>query len=221
VSRDRIPAWTGVAAWAGSLALHLLGGSWRVVRLDADAHDARLAAGERCIYALWHARLLPLVYTHRGQGAGVLVSRHRDGELITRIIQRLGYAAARGSSTRGGDEGLREMLSFAESGHLLAITPDGPRGPAEHVKPGLVYLASKSGVPVVPVAAGAKSTWRLRSWDGFRVPRPFARVTVAYGAPIRVPADLDAAETERWRREIEAAISNVTDTADRHAQGAA
>jgi lysophospholipid acyltransferase (LPLAT)-like uncharacterized protein len=218
---DRVPAWAGLAAWAGSIVLRLLGRSWRIAGVDRDAYDPKIEGSQRCIFALWHARLLPLVYTHRALDAAVLISRHRDGELIARAIQHLGYVAARGSSTRGGEEGVREMLELAAEGRLLAITPDGPRGPAERVKPGLIYLASKSGLPVVPIGAGADPVWLMRSWDRFRVPRPFARVAVAYGSPIAIPRDLDAVEAERWRCEVETAITTVTEAADRRSRGAA
>ena len=211
----RYPWWLEPAAIGGAALLRLLGATWRLTRIGIDEFDrARLARGERCVYALWHARLLPLVFTHRGRGAAVLVSRHRDGELVARMIEKLGFVTARGSSTRGGEEGLRDMLDWAEKKHLLAITPDGPRGPAERVKPGLVYLASRTGFPIVPVASAARPAWRLRSWDGFRVPRPFARVLVAYGPPIPVPPDLDRDALERTRLAVEAAIAELTATLD-------
>src|SRR5262249_9356731 len=159
------------------------GRTWRCDLAGTGAYDAEIARGARCIFAFWHSRLLPLAFTHRDRGIAVLVSRHRDGEIITRVIERMGFVAGRGSSTRGGEEGVRDMIEWAARAHLLAIPPDGPRGPAEIVKPGLVYLASRTGRPVVPVVATARPAWRLRSWDGFRVPRPFARVTVTYGAP--------------------------------------
>jgi len=216
--RPRYPWWLGLAAWAGAMVLRALGALWRIDRSGLAEHDAVLARGERCIFALWHARLLPLVYSHRGRGVAVLVSRHRDGELITRIVERLGFVTARGSSTRGGEEGLREMLDWAERGRGLAITPDGPRGPAEVVKPGLLYLASRSGLPVLPVASASSSGWRLRSWDGFRIPHPFARVVVAYGPPIAVPKDLDRDALEACRLEVEAAIVAVSAEVDRRAR---
>jgi lysophospholipid acyltransferase (LPLAT)-like uncharacterized protein len=204
------PWWIEPAAALGAAFLWLLGHTWRIDARGLAAFDARIAAGERCVFALWHARLLPLVFTHRGRGAVVLISRHRDGELITRIVERLGYRTARGSSTRGGGEGARDMLRVARAGALLAITPDGPRGPAEQVKPGLAFLASRAGIPVVPVAAAASSAWVFRSWDGFRVPRPFARVVVAYGTPLFVPRDADAGTLEAWRVRIEQSIAAHT-----------
>jgi hypothetical protein len=202
------------ASFAATSVLLGLGATWRLTRLRLDERDARLNAGERCIFALWHSRLLPLSFTHRRRGIAVLVSRHRDGEWIARTIERLGYVTARGSSTRGGEDGAREMLRHAEEGRMLGITPDGPRGPAERVKPGLVYLASRTGFPVIPIAAGARQAWRFRSWDAFQVPRPFARVFVAYGDPIHVPSRLDDDAAEAWRERIEAAIRAVTREVD-------
>jgi hypothetical protein len=194
--------------------LRLVGATWRVERIGLANHDAVFRSGGRCIFALWHARLLAGTYTHRDRGIVALISRHRDGELVARAVEQLGYATARGSSTRGGEEGVLEMVSWAERGRSLTITPDGPRGPAERLKPGLVWLASRTGLPVLPVGAAARSEWRLRSWDGFRVPRPFARLIIAYGAPITVPPELDRDQIETWRAEIERAITKVTQEAD-------
>jgi len=212
VSGLRHPWWLAPAAFAGAWLVRLLGISWRIERVGIVERDARLAQGERCIYAFWHARLMPLCFTHRGRGIAVLISQHRDGELVARIIERLGFAAARGSSTRGGEEGTRDMLRLAERGHVLAITPDGPRGPAGVVKPGLVYLASRTGFPVIPVAAATSRGWRLRSWDRFVVPAPFARVVVGYGSPIPVPAGLDDDAIEAWCVRLQGAIDELTET---------
>src|SRR5262245_28263117 len=210
MSRDRHPWWLGPAAMLGALLVRVLGASWRIERVDMAERDRRLQAGERCVFALWHARLLPLVFTHRGWGVGVLISQHRDGELIARIVERLGFTTARGSSTRGGEEGVREMLRLAGSGRMLAITADGPRRPAEQVKPWLVYLASRTGFPVVPSAAAANRAWCFRSWERFRLPWPFARVVVGYGAPITVPRALAENDVEAWRVRIQGAIDDVT-----------
>ena len=204
------PWWIEPAAALGAWFVWLLGHTWRIDARGLAAFDQRIAAGERCVFAFWHARLLPLVYTHRGRGIVVLISRHRDGELITRIIERLGFRTARGSSTRGGEEGARDMLRLARTGALLAITPDGPRGPAEQVKPGLAFLASRAGIPVIPVATASSSTWVFRSWDRFRVPKLFARVVVSYGVPLTVPRDADAAALEGWRDRIEQSIAAHT-----------
>lgn len=209
--------WTGWAAFAGAWLIRLVGLTWRVERVGTEPLEAAIARGERCVFAFWHARMLPLVYTHRDRGIAVLVSRSRDGELITRVIERLGYETARGSSSRAGGTGALEMLEWAGAGHLLAITPDGPRGPAETLKPGLVLLASRSGLPVVPVASASRPRLRLRSWDRFEIPLPFAHVWVAYGEPLQVPPGLADAEAESWRARIEHALQALTRDLDARA----
>jgi len=207
---DGSPWWMPLGVRAAAALVRGLGLSWRLEYRGVKEYDRILAGGERCIFAFWHARMLPLVFTHRGRGIAVLVSRHRDGEWIARLIELLGFATARGSSTRGGEEGVLSLLNLAERGHLLAITPDGPRGPAERLKPGLVYLASRTGFPVVPVASAADRAWVLGSWDRFRVPRPFARVVVAYGPPLLVPRALTEQAAESWRERIEESIARLT-----------
>jgi len=198
--------WFPLATAAGAAALRLLGWTWRLRRTNTADYDRRLAGGERCIYALWHCRMLPLIYAYRGLGVAALVSRSRDGELIAGVIERIGYVAARGSSSRGGQLGFNELVRFAADGRSLTITPDGPRGPREVVKPGLVRLASLTGLPVLPVASASRGAWVLRSWDGFRVPRPFATVWISYGEPVSVPAGLDEAGIEAWRGVLEQAL---------------
>jgi lysophospholipid acyltransferase (LPLAT)-like uncharacterized protein len=209
VSRAR-PWWFPLAAAAGAVALRLLGATWRIRRTNTAAVDRWLAGGGRCIYALWHCRMLPCIYSYRDLGVAALVSRSRDGELITGVIEHLGFVAARGSSSRGGQEGFQELVRFAQAGRSLTITPDGPRGPKEVVKPGLVRLASLTGLKVLPVASACRGAWVLRSWDGFRVPRPFARVSIAYGEPVEVPRGLDEAAVEAWRVKLEEALRECT-----------
>ncbi len=209
-SRSSYPAWLPAGAFAASALIAALASTWRMDRRGIAAWDAKLARGERCIFAVWHARVLPLVWSHRGRGVVVLVSRHRDGEWIARVIRRFGFGAARGSSTRGGDEAMRGMLAAVASGQLVGFTPDGPRGPAERVKPGIAWLASRTGLPVVPLATASDRAHAFGSWDRFRLPLPFARVVVAYGDPILVPADLDEAGLETWRARIEANLTAVT-----------
>lgn len=209
-----LPWWIPPAARVAADLIGAWAATWRLeFGPRFEALDAELRGGRRCIFAFWHSRLLPLVWTHRGRGHAVLISRHRDGELIARVIDRLGYTSARGSSTRGGEAGALEMLDLAASGRTLGITPDGPRGPARHAKSGIVLLASWTGLPVVPVTSASNRTWVLHSWDRFRLPLPFATVHVDYGDPIVVPRDLPDAAVEGWRRRIEAGLESVTASA--------
>ena len=172
----------------GSAALRAIASTWRF-RIRGGEHLASLrAAGTPFIFSLWHGQLLPLIWHHRGQHVAILVSEHRDGELIARIARSIGYRLIRGSTTRGGGRALLALVRTLETGTEVAVTPDGPRGPAFEFAPGALVAAHRTGAPLLPIAAHADRAWRLSSWDGFIIPKPFARVTVAYGAPVRVDA---------------------------------
>ncbi len=209
MSAARYPWWMEPAAALGALLVRLLGSTWRVRDVRPPQYADAVAAGERFVYCFWHARLLPLVHLRRGERICVLVSRHRDGQLITRIIEHVGFTSARGSSTRGGEAGVRELLAAAADGRDLAITPDGPRGPAEEVKDGLAFVAARVGLRVVPIATSARASWVFRSWDRFRVPKPFATVHVHYGEPIRVTT-----VDEAMRTTLEQSLRELTARAD-------
>ena len=205
MSARRHPWWLPLAAFAGALALRLLAATWRRERVLAPDYERALRAGEKFVYVFWHSGILPLTMDRVGEGIAVLVSQHHDGELVARLLARLGYVTARGSSTRGGDSGMRELLAWAERGRELAVTPDGPRGPVEVAKDGAAYVAVRSGLRVVAIGVGAAGAWRLRSWDRFLVPQPFSRLAVTYGAPLALPG-----EGAEDRARIESAIHEVT-----------
>jgi lysophospholipid acyltransferase (LPLAT)-like uncharacterized protein len=126
------------------------------------------------VLALWHGQMLPLLTTHRDSGIAVLISEHRDGEIIARVAKAFGVGTVRGSTSRGGSRALLEMVAFLRRGGEVAITPDGPRGPRHRFAPGALVAAHRAGVPVVGMAAHADRAWRLRSWDVFEIPKPFA-----------------------------------------------
>lgn len=162
-------------------------------------------AGKPFIFALWHGQLLPLLWHHRRQGISLVISEHRDGERIARVATGLGYNLVRGSSTRGGGRALIQLSRVLESGKEAAITPDGPKGPARSVAQGVLVAAQRSGAAILPIAASADSAWRAKSWDSFLVPKPFARVTVAYSAPITIPDGTSDAALQRTE-EVKAGI---------------
>jgi lysophospholipid acyltransferase (LPLAT)-like uncharacterized protein len=169
----------------GPLLIYLLAGTWKVeVAGRYDVYPRRKKAPKR-IYCFWHNRLLGLAFTERKKNIGILISSHFDGEVIARIVQRMGYRPLRGSSTKGGAAGLLSMLRN-EDVWYLAVTVDGPRGPKGIVKPGVIFLAAKSGLEIVPVSCDARRKWVLPSWDNFEIPKPFARVIVSIGDPIRI-----------------------------------
>jgi lysophospholipid acyltransferase (LPLAT)-like uncharacterized protein len=180
----------------GVTVIRLLAATWRVRFVnDAVVRDLR-ERRQPFMYVLWHGQLLPLLWTHRGRSISVMISEHRDGEIIARIAQALGFRTVRGSTSRGAARALLQASRELESGYSVAVTVDGPRGPAGVVTPGAPVISQRTGAPMVPTAASASSAWRLRSWDRFLVPKPFARVVVVYGAPIAVQGETprDASE---------------------------
>jgi lysophospholipid acyltransferase (LPLAT)-like uncharacterized protein len=171
---------------AGIVLIRMLAWTWRYrVRDDGDVRRLR-AAKRPIIFALWHGQMLPLLYKHRGEGVTVLISEHGDGEIIARIAMHYGFRTVRGSTSRGAARALLELVREVKNGNELAITPDGPRGPAKSFAPGTLVVAQRSGAPIVPAVAHASSAWRLGSWDRFMIPKPFARITVAYGPALEI-----------------------------------
>ena len=204
-----------LTVWAASvLGPPLLLGlerTWRYRQIDAngeiirDRHRAGAA-----IYALWHAQQLPLTLRHRTENVAVIISQHRDGEMIARVVERIGYRTIRGSSTRGGSEALREFTSAAFEGYSLAITTDGPQGPPRQCKPGAILAAARGGLPIVPVAAAAVRAWTFDSWDRFFVPRPGSIVVLSYGPPLSVPPDLHGLPASEWQQRLTRAQNEAT-----------
>jgi lysophospholipid acyltransferase (LPLAT)-like uncharacterized protein len=158
--------------------------------------------GQRYIYAIFHETLLLPAYFWSWPEMQILISDHRDGEIMTQIVSRLGFTVVRGSSTRGGARALREMRQRVDRGHLC-ITPDGPKGPRRSIQPGLPYLASRTGFPIVLLALACKNPWRARSWDRFAIPRPHSAATCVSPAAVHVPPDAGRETLEEYRLLIE------------------
>ncbi len=137
----------------------------------------------KCIYMFWHRNLLLLALYRIGNPVAVMVSSSQDGELIAGPIEELGLITVRGSTTRQGSAAIRKMLKLA-SRYQLAITPDGPKGPSQKIQPGIIYIAYLAKIPIIPVTASASREWIFNSWDRFRLPKPFSRITVTFGEPV-------------------------------------
>ncbi len=198
---------------AGLLGRGFLGGLFATCRFRVEGGENWLRfrrEGRPVILVLWHAQLLPLVHERRGTGTVSLVSEHSDGEYIARVIGRMGMSTVRGSSTRGGIQGLKGLIRAARAGHDLALTPDGPRGPARVFKPGALLAAQITGLPVIPYAAASSGAWRLASWDRFMVPQPFSAVRVGYGAPRWIERDAPRETLEARARELAADLDALS-----------
>ncbi len=210
-----LPGWAFRAAvWAIEALLRTA----RVSVLGSEHVDPMDRAGDPYVVVFWHSRLLPIAFAYRGTGIATLVSRSRDGRMIAAVAERWGYRVERGSSSRGGTAGLRAVVRHLRARRRVALTPDGPRGPARVMKPGPLQAARLTGAPVVPVGVSAHPAWRARSWDRFLVPLPFARVLIRFGAPLPVPADATDEDLERLRALLEADLNELADRVDEEAR---
>jgi hypothetical protein len=200
----------------GAGVLRLSGAVTRLHILHAEREAEAIKRHNNVIYALWHGRLWLAAARYPRRGIGVLVSLSEDGDLMARVLEKVRLVPVRGSSSRGGEEGFRELERWLSSGHSVAITPDGPRGPRHTAAMGAVVLAAKTGKPIVPLGVAAAGAWTLRSWDAFQIPKPGTRGVIAMGEPFVVPLLPDL---EPWRRRLEIALNEVESEADREAEG--
>jgi lysophospholipid acyltransferase (LPLAT)-like uncharacterized protein len=184
---------------------------FRYVRLGPDFDPRRPGFRGRYVYAFWHEYILLPAALYGRADIAILSSRHADGQLMAGIAGRLGFSVVHGSTTRGGVEAVRGLL---RADCNLALTPDGPRGPRRRVKPGVVYLASRLGLAVVPFGVGFDRPWRARSWDRFALPRPGGRAVIVTADPIDVPAAADRATLEGCRLRVERELQRVSELAE-------
>lgn len=138
---------------------------------------------ERVIYTFWHRNMIPLMYLHRGENIVILASSSKDGELIVGPAKLFGYKSARGSSGRKGSSATRELIKLAKE-NSIGITPDGPKGPSEKIKDGVLFLSYFTKLPIIPVAVDMTKEKVFNSWDRFRLPTLFSKINVTYGEPI-------------------------------------
>lgn len=209
-----------IASSLGAGLVRLLGATWRF-RISGEEHVAAARShGRTVVWAFWHGRMLPLSYEYRDRSIHVLASRHRDGELMGRIVRRLGFGHVRGSSTRGGAQAILELVDKLKKGYDLGLTVDGPLGPRHVFKPGPLEISKLSGCAVVPVAVSSQRHWVFTSWDAFELPWPFTRVSVCFGRPAMVPANAGLDEIEQKRREIETVLRELTTQNDESVRAA-
>ena len=165
------------------------------------------------IHVLWHQHLLLGTVCFRNTGFRCVISQHSDGEMIARVIDRLGMQAVRGSTTRGGAKVIQKIfgeVGGAKAFHVV-ITPDGPRGPIHSFQSGAIYLASRTGLPLCVNAVIAKSYWSMPSWDRFQIPKPFTRALIRAGEPVLIPPDLDRDGIEEYRQVFEKKLRQINE----------
>lgn len=205
----------GVFCFLFSLYMRLVrvSGRWRFVGLEEP--ERMIAAGETFVVAFWHGRMFMMPFLWgRKPPFYMLISQHRDGELIARTIAHFDLKTVRGSSRRGGAGALRALVRVIAEGGYVGMTPDGPKGPRMRAQDGIVMVARLAGVPIVPVTFAAR--WRIAfgSWDRFVLPLPFGGGVFNLGRPIFVPRDASPADLEDARRRVEDELNRLTHEAD-------
>ena len=209
-----------VIAWLGYWIIRIFGSSLRWQVINWDALDSVYCSGKRLILAFWHGRIFMASYYFRNRGIVVLTSQNRDGEYIARVIQRFGYSAARGSSSRGSQRAAIEALRALKKGSDIGFTIDGPRGPRYVAKPGAVYMAWKSGNPIIPFNVSVEKKWVMKSWDHFQIPKPFSRALVLIGNPIYVDKSTSREDLRIHEERVQLALDELREKGDRWWGGA-
>lgn len=193
----------------GVPVVEALGGTYDWRYTGAHHYDAVIDGGRQPILALWHGRILSATLFFRDRGIVAMTSENFDGEWVARLMRRFGYRAARGSTSHGGARALAQLKREMAAGFPAAFTVDGPRGPARHVQPGAVWLASATGNPIVPFHIEASRFWTVKSWDSHQVPKPGSTVAVAVGQPMSVAPDANEETIEAGRVDLERALVDL------------
>lgn len=180
---------------------------------EIDDPDGILDTDFPKIGLLWHNRLLFFPCSMKKSlrvKTTAIISASRDGQYISDLVSHFGVKCARGSSSRGGAHAQLEAIREIKKGNNVALTPDGPRGPAYVIKKGAIQLASVTGAPIVAVSINSTKYWKLKSWDGFQIPKPGAKLSLVIKGCFYIPPDIDAESLEKYRAEIEKQLKNIT-----------
>lgn len=218
-----------VASFLGTKIIRMLACTYRYRVLFKDQeffgraipsglNDIRGPKGEPLLFALCHGSCFPILSYWRDRGMCVVTSRSTDGQTLACMLRGLGFTTVHGSSSRGGTRALIDLTRVVRSGADAAIAVDGPRGPAERVKPGIILLAKLTGRPIIPLASTSKRHYRFQSWDRVRLPFPFTQAVISSGDPIYVPADADHELIEKKRVELEQTLRSLQQELDHRVQ---
>ncbi len=192
----------------------LIGLIGKTIRFERDGwenFEAIERSGKQPIYAFWHNRIFLATYYFKNRGIVVITSQSFDGEYIARFIQRFGFGAVRGSSTRGGIGALIEMIRLMKKGLPMGFSVDGPKGPKYVAKTGACLLAKKTGNPIMPFMVEAEKYWTIKSWDHLQIPKPFSRARVYIAESFTVEKSASDAEIERARDILQAKLDDLVE----------
>lgn len=207
--RQRISLW--LVTQASYAAISLIGPTLRYSISWEEPPSPAGAIFERpVIYSFWHRAVFAGAWLWRKAGAAVMVSRSFDGEYIARTIEKLGFVAVRGSSSRGGAEALLGLKSQVEKGNAVVFTIDGPRGPKYVAKQGPVLLSCATALPMAAFYVAIEDAWVLNTWDALMIPKPFSKALVRFSKKIQVPENADDRQMSDFHRELQSALDRVT-----------
>jgi len=199
----------------GLLAARLISRTYRYRWVGREVERDVLKAHGSVVYASWHQRFFPGITLFASRKPiAIIISQSRDGEMIARVADMLGWRSVRGSSTRGGMRAMKEIRALSIQGYRFGHIVDGPQGPFGVIKPGLITIAQFVGAPILPVIISAERYWLASSWDRFMIPKPFSRVGVRFAAPINVSRRLDATAFETLRQAVQDRIKDLYDQTD-------
>ena len=199
-----------------SLYLLVTGKTTRIEILGRNNYLDLEKQGKNFIFAVWHCRQVFPIFAAKHKNICALVSQSGDGEIIAGILRKFGFGVVRGSTSKGGPQALMGLIEKAQQGLSTVLTPDGPRGPRKNVQPGIIYLAQRTGLPIIPVSCAVSNKIVFNSWDKFQLPLPFGRAALIYGAPIFITQN-DAVEVKS--AELEASLNEITGRAEQIVAG--
>lgn len=200
---------------SGAIETYMPTLDYKVAYYETHVDPAFVGDGRNRLYIFWHEYMQFFIYLRRNCNLAMLLSRHSDADILEKVAHQFGFGTVRGSTARGGAAAIREMMKKADGENWhLTITPDGPRGPRRKMAPGAVFLASKLGMPLVPLGVGYDRPWRTPTWDRFAVPRPGTRARLIAGPEVLVPPDLDRTGIDHYTRKIERLMNRLTEMAE-------
>jgi lysophospholipid acyltransferase (LPLAT)-like uncharacterized protein len=175
-----VPAVAGWLIWA---LTYLLSSTIRWTFIGKENFDT-IMSNTGSVAVFWHGEMLMLPYTHRHKKVAIIISKSKDGDIATAVINRFGFDAVRGSSSRGAETAILETMELLKNKYTIGLAGDGPKGPYHVMKPGPIWFAQKMGMPLIPVTARFKHYVQLKSWDRFLIPMPFTKAVAIYGEPL-------------------------------------
>jgi lysophospholipid acyltransferase (LPLAT)-like uncharacterized protein len=206
-----------IISWASYLAISLIGPTLRYsISWEEPPSSPGTTYEKPAIYSFWHRALFQSAWLWRKIGVAIMVSRSFDGEYIARAIEKLGFVAVRGSSSRGGASALLGLKSQLEKGVPVVFTIDGPRGPKNVAKPGPVLLSRASQFPMVAFYIALSDAWVLKTWDALMIPQPFSKALVRVSARMQVPSEAGDRQMAAFHEQLQAALERVTRFAEEH-----